>query len=127
MQDADRVRSFLASDPHAVRNARFPEYLLTDAIILITVKLAEKGLAFRPSLNPAEMKTAREVIDSYKDIVELLIAQRAPRNGIYHALFDAVQLPDTEVARLLLEYGVKALKACEKNSLLDVVSGIRIC
>ncbi len=102
---ADEARALLKQNPHLVHSIIEPESLLDEATSLIDKKL--RLHANNNEVFPADASVRQRIIAENKDILELLMAQGAPKKGSYHAMFRAVQLPDTEIAEMLLNYGAE--------------------
>ena len=93
----EQVRELLAASPRAYHDARSPHELLPDAI---------RHLIRRANPGDDSAEARRQAIAAGRPIIEMLLDQGADPN-CPGALEQAVQLPDTAVARLLLDRGAK--------------------
>lgn len=98
----DEVKRILANDANACRNARFPGYLIEDMITLIQCRMWQKA-GYLTGANP---DAEDEVMAETLPLLQEMLDQGADANGGFGtALFNAVQLPKVEFAKLLLDRG----------------------
>jgi hypothetical protein len=110
------VREYLLTHPNAVREAKFPAYLLEDMVIAIQCQIWSESTEFPPN-----SAIVAKVIAEAFPIMEMLIQQGANPN-IGSALHTAVQLEDPAIADLLLRSGADPNRDLQKKTFLPSVA-----
>ncbi len=109
------MRRILDGDPDVLAKTSQPETLLGIAVGIIGDRIVKRtgvGLAYRrhPAASGMPFQdeaSVKEAVLEDLDLLDRLIARGALRFGSYDALYQAVALPDTMVAELLLRAGAE--------------------
>jgi ankyrin repeat protein len=110
------VRDYLRTHPNAVREVKFPDYLLEDMVIAIQCQIWSESAEFPPN-----SAIVAKVIADTLPIMETLIQQGANPN-IGSALHTAVQLEDPAIAELLIRSGADPNRDVKRKTYLPSVA-----
>lgn len=104
LHDAERVEQLLSTDPDAIRNSRFPNDLVLDALLAIGSAIFDQ-LSLDEYNDPAKQAAAIEKNDG---ILRLLLSHGAPIDTPqfgWSPLFQSCQMCTPHITELLLDHG----------------------
>jgi|GEM_PF-5690551 len=106
LRKSSEARRMIQEDPEIVRKNPYSGSLLAEVVVMIEAKINHR-LPPGPVTVAQQVEAADAVLAEDGDILDLLIARGAPKQGSYEALYYAVQLPTLAIARRLLDFGAE--------------------
>ena len=120
--DIASIRAMLETDNQAVKNALFADALVYDAVLFINYQIFLEGYDRTPEV-------VSRIVELHRPLIDLLIKNGVPVDGnglaSWPALFDAVQMDYTFIARILLEHGANPNSSKDRTNIRELVRNSR--